>query len=116
MIVDCHTHIVYYESFTPGYREYLENYVPDYFGAFGARLSVPANVDALFEAAGVEYAVVMSEPAPLTTGIASTEYVAAFCRQTQRLLPFASFNPYLTPDLPEALEHAVKTLGCRGLK
>ena len=116
MIVDCHTHMVRYESFTSGYRAFLENYHPDYFGAFSARYGDAAAVEAMFAAAGVDYAVVMTEPAPLTTGTTSSEYVAAFCRQTTRLLPFAGFNPYLTPDLPGALEHAVKTLGCRGLK
>ncbi len=116
MVIDCHTHIVSYESFSPAYRGYLQNYVPDYFGEFSRKFSDPANVDAMFAESGIERAVVMSEPAPLTTGMASTEYVAEFCRGSQRLIPFASFNPYLSPNLPEELERAVKDLGCRGLK
>jgi predicted TIM-barrel fold metal-dependent hydrolase len=116
MVIDCHTHMVRYESFTPGYRRFLENYRPDYFGAFMERYDNPANVDAMLEAAGVERAVVMAEPTPLTTGMASTEYVVDFCRRSRRLIPFASFDPFLTPNLPEELERAVKELGCRGLK
>src|SRR6266542_3179923 len=116
MVIDCHTHMVRYESFTPGYRSFLENYRPGYFGEFTERYDDPQQVDAMLEAAGVERAVVMTEPAPLTTGMASTEYVADFCRRSRRLIPFAGFNPYLTPQLPQALEDAVTRLGCRGLK
>jgi predicted TIM-barrel fold metal-dependent hydrolase len=116
MVIDCHTHMASYESHTHGFAAFLEGYRPGYFEEFAARYREPAAVDAMLESAGVEYAVVMAEPAPLTTGIASTEYVADFCRRSSRLLPFASFNPFTTQHLPEALEQAVRELGCRGLK
>jgi uncharacterized protein len=116
VVVDCHTHLVRYESVTAGYRAFLEGYRPDYFGSFTARYDDPQAVDAMLAAAGVDRAVVMAEPTPLTTGIASTDYVAGFCRRSQRLIPFASFNPWTTPGLPDALDDAVKRLGCRGLK
>lgn len=115
-VIDCHTHMVRYESVTPGYRDFLSGYRADYFDAFSARYDDPAAMDAMLAEAGVEKAVVMSEPTPLTTGIASTDYVAAFCARSQRLLPFASFNPWTTPDLAGAAVDAVKRLGCRGFK
>ena len=66
--------------------------------------------------AGVDLAVIMAEDAPLTTGLASSEYVSDFCRQTKRLRFFASINPLTRLDAVRQLDHDVKQLGAVGLK
>lgn len=115
-MVDVHQHLIKYQSYEPGYRAHLEATNPEYFGSMMATYSQPAEMDAMLDAAGVEAAFVMAEDAPLTTGLASTEYVADFCRQTTRLHFFASINPLTKLDAAKQLEHDVRELGASGLK
>jgi predicted TIM-barrel fold metal-dependent hydrolase len=70
----------------------------------------------LMDEGGIDYAVILSELAPITTGIANNEYVAEFCSTSPRLIPFASVNPLATPQPARELERLVKTHGFRGLK
>ena len=116
MIVDVHTHLVNYDPATPGYRAFLERYRPDYFGEFARRYADPAAFDEMLAEQGVDHAVMVAQETPVTAGMASTEAVAAFCRGSKRLIPFASLNPFLQGNLGQALERAVNDLGCRGLK
>ena len=115
-VVDVHQHLIKYQSYEPGYRAHLESTNPDYFGGMTARYSQPAEMDAMLAASGVDVAVAMAEDAPLTTGLASSEYVSAFCRQTKRMRFFASINPMTRLDAASQLEHDVTELGAIGLK
>lgn len=115
-VIDVHQHLIKYQSYEPGYRAHLESTNPDYFGSMMDQYSQPAEMDAMLAEAGVDVAVVMAEDAPLTTGLASSEYVAGFCRQTQRMRFFASVNPMTRLDAAGQLEHDVKRLGAIGLK
>ena len=116
MILDVHTHLVNYEPSTQGYRDFLERNRPGYFGEFSRRYADPAAVEDMLAIQGVDYAVVLAQETPVTAGMASTEAVAAFCRASRRLIPFASINPFLQGSPAVALERAVAELGCRGLK
>ncbi|MFI5268534.1 MAG: amidohydrolase family protein [Chloroflexota bacterium] len=115
-VVDVHQHLVKYQIYEPGYRAHLESTNPDYFGSLMERFSQPAEMDIMLAEAGVDVAVVMAEDAPLTTGLASSEYVAEFCRQTRRMRFFASINPMTKLDAAKQLEYDVKQLGAIGLK
>lgn len=116
MIVDVHTHLVNYDPSTQGYRDFLERNRPGYFGEFTRKYAEPGAVEAMLAAQGVDYAVVLAQETPVTAGMASTEAVAAFCRASDHLIPFASINPFLQGRPARALKHAVSELGCRGLK
>jgi uncharacterized protein len=115
-VIDVHQHLIRYQGYEPGYRTHLESTNSDYFGSMMARYSQPAEMDAMLAEAGVEVAIVMAEDAPLTTGLASSGYVADFCRQTKRLKFFASINPMTRLDAAAQLEHDVCELGAIGLK
>ena len=115
-VIDIHQHLVSYQLYEPGYRAYLESTNPDYFGPLMERYSQPAEVDAMLAEAEVDLAVIMAEDAPLTTGLASSDYVAGFCRQTNRVRFFASINPMTRLDAARQLEHDVRELGAVGLK
>jgi predicted TIM-barrel fold metal-dependent hydrolase len=65
---------------------------------------------------GVDYAVVLAELSPITTGITSNEYVSEFCRGRQELIPFANLNPFLSARLADELERYVQDLGMKGMK
>jgi len=70
----------------------------------------------LMDEGGIDYAVVLAELAPITTGISDNENVAEFCSKSPRLIPFASINPYTTSRPTEELERLVRDQGFQGLK
>lgn len=65
---------------------------------------------------GVDYAVVLAEESPITTGVTSNEYVAQFCRGSKRLIPFCNVNQYLHARPAQELERLVRDEGFRGIK
>lgn len=64
----------------------------------------------------VDRGVVLSEYAPLTSGVVSNEFTVSFCAETDRLIPFASVSLHEGAEPAVQAEHAVRTLGCRGIK
>jgi predicted TIM-barrel fold metal-dependent hydrolase len=69
------------------------------------------------DAAGLHEAVVVPIDATMALGatIYTNEQIAELCKMSSRLIGFASVDPH-QPDAPAKLEHAVTTLGLRGLK
>lgn len=116
MIIDFHVHTAYYRSRTPDYTELLQQ-------GWGERLdwmletySSPEAFVGLMDEAGIDYAVILAELAPITSGIAANEDVAKFCSHSQRLIPFASIDPNTSERPVEELEELVRHQGFRGLK
>lgn len=116
MIIDFHVHTARYKIMTSSYRDLL-------LGAWGDRLdwmvdtysSPEAFVD-LMDESGIDYAVILAELAPITSGIADNDYVEYFCSGSTRLIPFASINPYLCAHPADELENLVRNRGFKGLK
>ncbi len=116
MVIDFHTHPSLYQATTATYRQFLgrqwgerAEWMTEFYAAPEAFLN-------LMDECGVDYAVVLAELAPITTGISSNEFVAEFCATSPRLIPFASVNPYLAPRPAEELARLVNDFGFRGLK
>lgn len=114
-VIDFHLH-----AFLPGHyhswvlewvQQSLEEKVEDYL----AQYARPEAVVGLLKACGVDYAVVLAEMNPVTAGSCTTEEILEFCQGFDTLIPFASINPYLTPEPADTLARYVE-LGCRGLK
>ncbi len=76
----------------------------------------PHKLEMLLEENGVDYGVCLAESSPITTGITTNEYVADFCKNASRLIPFANVNPYLVTDPKEELKYCLEDLGMKGLK
>ena len=70
----------------------------------------------LLSAEGVDYACILAELSPVTTGICNNEQVQAFCKGRKRLIPFCDINPHLFTDLGSELRRKVEVEGFRGLK
>jgi predicted TIM-barrel fold metal-dependent hydrolase len=87
-----------------GYEEYI------------ARYSDPGAFEELLAAEGVDYACVLAELSPVTTGICTNEQVHDFCRGRTRLLPFCDINPNLFTDLGDELRRKAEVDGFRGVK
>lgn len=116
MIIDFHVHTAHYKIMTPSFRNLL-------LGAWGDRVdwmidtySSPEAFVALMDESGIDYAVILAELAPITSGIADNEYIGEFCSASSRLIPFASINPYFSPNPAEELENLVRNFGFKGLK
>jgi uncharacterized protein len=73
-------------------------------------------VEAALAAEGVDQAVVIPEVLPFSEYRISAEWIAEYCRGSDRLIPFAHFNPFEERDPVETLRRQVEGLGCRGLK
>ena len=111
MIIDSHVH-VYEKPWHPWVMKYFKEANPD---IDHDRPMKREDLLAVLDEACVDYAVVLAEDAPAVTGRVSNEYVAEFCKNERRLIPFASINPNTSPDMVSELEKAYE-LGCRGLK
>jgi uncharacterized protein len=117
MIVDFHIHPVPSETHIPeSFRNFVEKQQQRDFADLRKKYGEPAQLLALMDQAGVDYSVVIAEVSPITSALVTNEEVREFCRLSPRLLPFASINPYLTPDSPAVLERLVRQEGFKGLK
>ncbi len=117
-IIDFHVHLAQYEPFSDSaYEFYLKSYPSaDAYKAFRDKYKNPVEFTGLMDESGVDYAVLLAEVAPLTTGIATNEMIAAFCRGNPRLIPFCTFNPQLDANMGKSLEDLCVKQGFKGLK
>lgn len=118
-VIDFHIHIGDAGGMKPWVITFFQNYgkgsgAEEVIGQDG-RMDPAALVDMLRKN-GVDYAVILAELSPITTGMTSNEHVAEFCKSRKELIPFANLNPYLSSRLGEELERCVRDLGMRGIK
>ena len=116
MIIDFHIHTAYYRSRTPDYMALLQQGWGDRLDWMLETYSSPDAFVELLDEAGIDYAVILAELAPITSGIAANEDVAEFCSHSQRLLPFASIDPNTSERPVDELEGLVRDKGFKGLK
>jgi len=115
-VIDFHVHTAYYQSVTPCYHYFLQHQWGKEYEEVIRRYSSPAGFLGLMDEGGIDYAVILAELAPITTGIIDNDYVDRFCRQSSRLIPFASINPATSTHPDRELEDLVRKQGFRGLK
>jgi hypothetical protein len=84
--------------------------------AFSAAFSRPERFIQLMDEHGVDYACILAEIAPITSGLATNEYVRDFCAASARLIPIATVNPFLHHEPARLLERLVREEDFRGLK
>ncbi len=118
MVIDFHVHLAQYESYCDSAFDYYAQSFPspEAYQAYREKYENPAAFLELMDEHGVDYSVILAEVAPLTTGIATNDMVAAFCRGNSRLIPFCTFNPYLHPDMGRSLEDMCAKHGFKGVK
>lgn len=115
-VIDFHVHTAYYQSFTPSCYDFLQRQWGNEYKEAVRKYSSPAEFLGLMDEGGIDYAVILAELAPITTGIIDNDYVHHFCSQSPRLIPFASINPATATSLGQELEDLVRNQGFRGLK
>jgi predicted TIM-barrel fold metal-dependent hydrolase len=115
-VVDFHVHIVDPAHLQPWAQEYMVTSSGCDMEHLAELTSSPELLVQMLRDSGVDYAVVLAEINPITTGVVSNEAVAAFCRNQETLIPFANINPFLTSDPVTKLERYVLDMGFKGLK
>jgi len=115
-IIDFHIHIAQPEHYHPWVIEWMQTLVKEDFLEYLRRHLSPEGLREVLRESGVDYAVVLAEVSPITTGVTTNEYVAEFCRGSDCLIPFANINPFMVARPAQELERCVKELGFRGLK
>jgi predicted TIM-barrel fold metal-dependent hydrolase len=88
---------------------------PEYTRDFSEEIT-PAGVLSYLDREKVARAVVLAEYAPQTTGVVTNEFLAEFCKGSDRLIPFGAICLYDGTDIGLQTERCIKELGCRGLK
>jgi uncharacterized protein len=122
MIIDFHVHIGRSEMWKPWVFEWAINNLNETDRALGPQKmldTLAASKETLekhLDECGVAYAVILAEESPITTGITPNDYVADFCRGSQRLIPFCSVNHYLHDQPAQELERLITKEGFRGIK
>ena len=127
MIIDFHIHISRPEHEHPWTMEFLETQYDGDVSKLLEHVLTPLGLRTYLQENGVDFAVVLAEVNPITTGTCSNEYTAELVQQANALpdpptgpkgeiIPFASPNPYIDTDLAETLEWLVAQEGFRGVK
>ena len=114
-IVDFHVHVAKFDMWNPWVHEYMKRINPVVYRDFDGSMT-PSSFLKFMKEEDIDFAVVLAEDSPLSTGIVPNEFVAEFCQRNERLIPFASINPVLEATPAKKLASLVENLGMRGLK
>lgn len=115
-VVDFHVHVFAKETdWHPWVHDYLRKANPRFYEEY--RQGFTANdLSTYITKQGVDYAVVLAEQSPISTGVVTNEYVARLCRAQKNLIPFASINPRTVTEPAVELKRVITELGMKGLK
>jgi predicted TIM-barrel fold metal-dependent hydrolase len=114
--IDFHVHLGLYTYHHPWVTEWVSQVHPEGYEEYIRRYNDPGAFEELLTAEGVDYACILAELSPITTGMCTNEQVREFCSGRDRLIPFCDINPYLHTDLGSELHRKVEDEGFRGLK
>ncbi|NIQ37314.1 MAG: amidohydrolase family protein [Proteobacteria bacterium] len=117
LIIDFHFHITKFDDYNEWFSKWASDmHGPDTIVNLRKILASPESILHFLDQQGVDLAVALAEYNPMVTGVCSNERVGAFCKGSERLIPFASINPFVTFNAVEELNRCVTDFGCRGIK
>lgn len=114
--IDFHIHLGVYSEYKPWVTDWIRRSHPVGFDEYIARYSDPGEFEELLASEGVDYACILAELSPISTGLCTNEQVQDFCRGRRKLIPFCDINPFLFTHLGEELHRKVEEQGFRGVK
>lgn len=117
MVIDFHLHVTRAEE----YNEWFLDWMRRLHGERGLEqlrtvLASPEGLLRYMDDQGIDYVVALAETNTMVTGVSTNDRVAAFCRGSDRLIPFGNINPYVTYNRIAELERCVSELGIKGFK
>ncbi len=114
-VIDFHLHIAPLGKFTPSAQDYFRTGNPLFCERFAENIT-PKEVIAILDSFGVERGVMLAEYAPKCSAVITNEYVAKFCRGSEKLIPFACLCFYDDTPFEEQARYCVEKLGMKGFK
>ena len=114
-ILDVHLHIGRRDHITPWLTSFLEETISQE-GLNLLEDMTPEGLVQVLDTQGVTRGVLLAEYSPKTTGIVPNEFIAEFCKGSDRLIAVGSIDLDSNLDTGRQTEYCVKELGCRGLK
>ncbi len=115
MIIDFHVHIGKKEHWHPWVNELFEKANPELYENFDEVMN-PEGLEDYMNKQGVDYAVILAEHSPITTGVVSNAFVESFCKGNKKFIPFASVDPRTDAQSAASLKRLVEEQGFAGLK
>ena len=86
LLIDFHVHLVTYSSHKQWVTEWMKQSHPSGgYEEYVRRYSDPGAFEDLLDAEGVDYACVLAELSPVTTGVCTNDQVRDFCAGRRRL-------------------------------
>jgi predicted TIM-barrel fold metal-dependent hydrolase len=115
--IDFHVHLGIYTTQQPWVTEWFKQQTyPGGYEEYVKHYGDPGAFEDLLSEEGVDYACILAELSPITSGICSNDQVRIFCQGRSRLIPFCDVNPHQFNNLGEELRRKVELEGFRGLK
>ncbi len=114
--IDFHVHLGLYTYHQPWVTEWIRKSHPAGYEEYLQRYNDPEVFEEFLTAEGVDYACILAELSPITSGMCTNEQVQEFCRGRRRLIPFCDISPNQFPDLGDELRRKVNDGGFRGVK
>lgn len=114
--IDFHVHLAVYAHHHEWVTEWMKQTHPAGYEEYIHRYGDPGAFEDLLAAEGVDYACVLAELSPVTTGTCTNEQVRDFCRGRSRLIPFCDVNPHMYTSPGDELRRRVEGEGFRGVK
>jgi predicted TIM-barrel fold metal-dependent hydrolase len=116
MIIDFHVHVTKW-SYHPWVLDFLREFKrTDGFEIKEINSLTQERIESYLDQEGVDLAVIVPELCPVTIGVLDVEEVSRFCKESKRLIPFASIDPNTVPRPNQELKRLVREIGFKGLK
>lgn len=113
-VIDFHVHAGGPSDWHPWVMEFVSVVNPGAAQQL-AGCQTQAGLLGFLDSQGVDHAVILAETSPVTTGVVSNQRVRDLCSGSDRLTPFASFNPRDVDD-PAIEVQRLHGEGFRGIK
>jgi len=117
LVIDFHLHVTTTEEYNEWFLDWMRKlHGEQSLAHLRAVLASPKSLLQFMDEQGIDYVVALAEINTMVTGVSINDRVAEFCRGSERLIPFANINPYITFNQVAELERCVTELGVKGLK
>lgn len=97
LVIDFHLHVTRADEYNDWFLDWMRRLHGERgLAHLRAILASPESLLQFMDEQGIDYVVALAETNTMVTGVSINDRVAEFCRGSERLIPFANINPYVT--------------------